>query len=70
MQTFKTIMKIVAALAIIAGIVFVIAKYGERIAAWAKQLMNRCCEFFGIKSACCCCDTDGTILAEDIDFEG
>ena len=60
MKAMKTILKILAALAFVAGLVYVVATYGERIAAWARQLLNRCCEFFGIECSCCCdCDCDG-----------
>lgn len=65
MKAVKTIMKILAALAFVAGIVYVVAKYGERIVAWARELMYRCCEFFGIECSCCCdCD------CENCDCEG
>lgn len=52
MKVFATIMKIVAALAAIAGIVFVIAKYGDKIVAWAKKML-------GLDEYCCCDDCDG-----------
>lgn len=38
MKTFAIIAKIVIALAAVAGIVFVVAKYGDKIVAWAKKL--------------------------------
>ena len=67
MKAFKIVMKILAALALVAGIVFVIAKYGEKIVAWAKQLWSRCCAFFGWDCPCCCdCDCD----CEEGDCEG
>lgn len=50
MKVFTTILKILAALAAIVGIVYVMATYGERIVAWAKKMLGR----FG----CCCCDCD------------
>ena len=46
MKVFTTILKIVAALAAIAGIVYVIATYGDKIVAWAKKLLG--------KAGCCC----------------
>ena len=53
MKTFKLIAKIVVALAAIAGIVYVVATYGDRIVAWARKLLNRAeCECF------CDCDCD------------
>ena len=36
----KNIVKILTALAAIAGVVYVIATYGEQIVAWAKKIMN------------------------------
>ena len=51
MKAFKTIAKIVVALAAVAGVVYVIATYGERIVAWARKLLNRAeCD--------CCCDCE------------
>lgn len=49
MKAFRVILKIVAALAAIAGIVYIVATYGDKITAWAKNLLNR---------YCCCCDCD------------
>lgn len=51
MKIFATIMKIVAALAAVAGAVYVVATYGDKIVAWAKGLLGKCsCE--------CCCDEE------------
>ena len=54
MKVFNTVLKILAALAVIAGIVYVVATYGEKIVAWAKSLMYWCKE----KCCCCCCGDD------------
>ena len=54
MKVVNAIVKILVALAAIAGAVYVIATYGEKIVAWAKNLLN-CC------NDCCCgcgCDCD------------
>ena len=52
MKVVNTITKILIALAAVAGAVYVIATYGEKIVAWAKNLLN-CC------NGCCCdCDCD------------
>ena len=65
MKVFNTIMKIVAALAVVAGIVYIVATYGEKIAAWAKQLLSKMENLFGAKCTCegecvcedeCCCE--------------
>ena len=63
MKVFSIIMKIVAALAVVAGIVYVVATYGDKIVAWAKKLLGKfeccCC---GEEECCCdgecCCDED------------
>lgn len=49
MKAVNVIIKIVVALAAVAGLVYVAATYGDKIVAWAKKMMSR----FG---CCCCCD--------------
>ena len=49
MKTLGTVLKIVAALAAIAGIIYVIATYGDKIVAWAKKMLSKCP---------CCCEDD------------
>ena len=39
MKIFANIMKIVAALAAVAGVVYVLATYGDKIVAWAKKTL-------------------------------
>ena len=81
MKVFGTIMKIVAALAVVAGIVYVVATYGDKIVAWAKNLLERCKCY--CNSDCCCeddCCCEGECVCEeapaeeaeanDADFEG
>ena len=58
MKAFKLIAKIVVALAAIAGIVYVVATYGDRIVAWARGLLNR-------YDCCCGCDCDCECDCED-----
>lgn len=41
MKTFGKIMKVVTTIAAIIGIVYVVATYGDRIAAWANDLLDR-----------------------------
>ena len=43
MKVWRTILSIVATLAAIAGIVYIVAKYGDKIVAWAKELMDKFC---------------------------
>ena len=45
----KNIAKILTALAAVAGVIYIIATYGEQIVAWAKKILNAmpkcpCCE--------------------------
>ena len=58
MKASKLIAKIVVALAAIAGIVYVVATYGDRIVAWARGLLSRC-------KGGCCCDCDCECDCED-----
>ena len=54
MNCFKTVMKILTALAAIAGIIYIIATYGDKIVAWAKKLLESC------PCKCKCeCECDG-----------
>lgn len=54
MKTANIIIKIVAALAAVAGVVFVIATYGDKIVAWAKKMLG-CCPCDG---ECECCEEE------------
>ncbi len=54
MKIVGTILKILAALAAVAGAVYLIATYGDKIVAWAKKLLGICdcdCE--------CACECEG-----------
>ena len=42
MKTVNTLVKILTALAAIAGVIYVIATYGDKIVAWAKKLLASC----------------------------
>lgn len=50
MKAVNTIVKIATALAAIAGVVYLLATYGDKIVAWAKKLLDCGC--------CCCGDED------------
>jgi hypothetical protein len=79
MKTASIIAKILAALAAIAGVVYVIATYGDKIVAWAKNLLKRdececdeCCEECeevaeeeAVEAA-----EEEAVVASDADFEG
>ena len=41
MKTFSLIMKILAAIAAVAGVVYLVATYGDRIVSWFKKLLNK-----------------------------
>lgn len=70
----KTFWKILAALAAIAGAVYVAATYGDKIVAWAKKLLNGCCECCCDDECCCgdecCCEAEDAVEANEADFEG
>ena len=80
MKVFTAILKVLAALAAIAGIVYVIATYGDKIVAWAKKVLGCTCECCGCECDCDCdCDCDCNceeaeaaeeVVAEESDFEG
>ena len=57
MKAVNVIIKVVVALAAIAGLVYLAATYGDKIVAWAKKLMNQCCCCCD-GDECCCCDGD------------
>lgn len=40
MKALNTIVKILTALAAVAGAVYIVATYGEQIVAWAKKMLN------------------------------
>lgn len=42
MKAFEIIVKLTAALAAIAGAIYVVATYGDKIVAWAKSMVPNC----------------------------
>lgn len=40
MKALNTIVKVLTALAAVAGAVYIVATYGEQIVAWAKKMLN------------------------------
>ena len=77
MKAMKVILKIVVALAAIAGVVYLAATYGDRIVAWAKKLLGSCCCDCDCDECDCDCDCDcdcpcceEAVVAEQNDFEG
>ena len=66
MKTFNMIMKILAVLAAVAGIAYVIVRYGDKIVAWVREMVDRFCP----KLCTCGCDCDCDCGADEADFEG
>lgn len=78
MKTLGNVLKFLAALAVVAGAVYAIVTYGDKIVAWTKKLVG--------KLGCCCCQEaaeapvadapaeeipqEADIQAEETDFEG
>lgn len=65
MKVWNTIVKILVALAAVAGIVYVAATYGDKIVAWCKKLLNslpcgKCCT-----EEVCDCEAEEEIVAEE-----
>lgn len=54
MKTLNTLIKVFTALAAVAGIIYVVATYGEQIVAWAKKLL-------GCFPQCPTCETEETV---------
>ena len=54
MKVFGVIVKVVLALAAIAGLIYVAATYGDKIVAWAKKML-------GICKGCC----EGDVIIEE-----
>ena len=42
MKTLNAIVKVLAALAAVAGAVYLVAAYGDKIVAWAKRVIGCC----------------------------
>ena len=78
MKTVRIIVRILAALAMIAGIVYVVATYGDKIAAWARKLLEKLNCYFNRECVCnceCTCECGApaeeiSVQAEECDFEG
>lgn len=64
MKTFSVIAKVVAALAAVAGIVYVVATYGDKIVAWAKNLLGKGCCCGDCECAGCECNDNGECTCE------
>ena len=61
MKSFETVMKVLTVLAAVAGVVVILAAYGDKIVEWAKKLMAQI--------PCHNCDIIEFTPAEDFDDE-
>ena len=77
MKVFSVVMKILVALAAIAGAVYIAATYGDKIVAWAKKLLSSCkcccdcdcdcdCDCEEGECECCCCEEAAEEAAEEV----
>ena len=53
MKAMNVIIKILAALATVAGVVYIVATYGEQIVAWCKKTLASCKCRCGEEECCC-----------------
>lgn len=61
MKAFNIIMKIVAAVVAIAGVIYIAATYGDKIVAWCKKMLGKleCLNGdCGCEECTCPCDAD------------
>lgn len=56
MKAIGNVLKVLAALAAIAGMVYVIVTYGDRIVAWTKKMVSK---------YCCFCDAPAEVCSEE-----
>lgn len=54
MKTLNAVLKVLTALATVAGAVYIVATYGEQIVAWAKKTLARL-------PKCPCCEKEETV---------
>ena len=67
MKVFAKIMTVLAVIAAIAGIVYIVATYGDKIVAWAKSLLEK----FRCKDEFIYCDDvdEESVQADEADFQ-
>ena len=61
MKALKTVLNVLTALAAVAGAVYVVATYGDKIVAWAKKVLA--------SLPCPNCEKDADVVAEESAFE-
>lgn len=69
MKTFSLIMKILAALLAVAGVVFLVATYGDKIVAWFKKILQKAKPVYSNKRDFDCEYSDEIDDAEDMEEE-
>ena len=62
----KTVLKILAALAAVAGVIYVIATFGDKIVAWAKSVLPTCPCCKDGECQCEACDCAEEAPAEEV----
>ena len=62
----KTVLKILAALAAVAGVIYVIATFGDKIVAWAKNVLPACPCCKEGECQCEACDCAEEAPAEEV----
>lgn len=65
MKTATLILKILAGVATIVGIVYLVATYGDKVVAWFKRLLGNCT--CGCECDCDECECDGNCEECDCD---
>lgn len=69
MKTFSLIMKILAALLAVAGVVYLVATYGDKIVAWFKKILQKAKPVYSNKRDFDCEYSDEVDDAEDMEDE-
>lgn len=69
MKTFLIILKILAVLLAIAGIVFLVATYGDKIVAWFKKILRKTKPIYSNKRDFDCDCVDEGAAGVEADFE-
>ena len=59
MKVFANIVKILTALAAVAGAIYIVATYGDKIVAWAKKMLGEC-------KCCGECACEEAVEAEEV----
>jgi len=71
MKVFWIVLKVLAALAAVAGAIYVVVAYGDKIAAWFKKLFGGCscckeeCECEGECECECACECEEVPAEEE-----